>query len=59
MIPLPGGLSTRVPTSTAITSWMKERNRLTSEPATIDRKVAMNPAPSSESHSGNNIDGSL
>ena len=58
MMPLPGGLSTRGPTSTAITSWMNDRNRLTSEPARIDRSVAMNPAPSSESHSGNNIDGS-
>ena len=57
MMPLPGGSSTREPTSTAITSWMNVRNRLTSEPARIDRSVAMKPAPISESHSGNNIDG--
>ena len=36
---------------------MNERNRLASDPARIDRSVAMKPAPSSESHSGNNIDG--
>ena len=59
MVPLPAGLSTRVPTSAAITSWMNARNKLTSDPARIDRSVAMNLAPISESHSGNNIDGSL
>jgi hypothetical protein len=36
---------------------MKVRNRLTSEPAKIDRSVATKLAPISESHSANNIDG--
>src|SRR5271167_2657696 len=56
MRPLPGGSSMREPTSTAITSWMKVRNRLTSEPARIDRSVAMKLAPTSESHNVNRID---
>ena len=55
--PVPGGLSTREPTSTPMTSWMKVRNRFTSEPARTERSVAMKLAPTSESQSANSIDG--
>ena len=55
--PLPGGSSTRGPTSAMITSWRNDRTRLTFAPDSIERSVAMNPSPSSESHSGNSIDG--
>ncbi|CNM00861.1 Uncharacterised protein [Mycobacterium tuberculosis] len=59
ILPVPGGLSTRDPSSTVTTSSRKERARPTSEPEIKDLSVAINPAPSSESQIGSNKDGSL